>query len=541
MRYGPGRASNARAGKAGGAHEGATPPAGERPRYAARASLARRWLIALLALIALSALSELLSALAGIEHGAEDVRAPLGARVRPKVARVQPVAVTGVDNRVDKPRAAARLANRSRAAPAAAASAAAAPPRRAAAATVPASAVPARAVRAVPARARPRGVGETCETFRVGDRKDFLLTMAPILIELGLCPADGAQFDVYWGYALNAPSIFSSPQLARRAVPPDALFNSVPLMLQTVGEKSSIATLQSECEQYVLHRPNMRGALEFDGWCSFTQRGFNVRRDTPTAPVRLEYARLRTYTETRARRSGVFPGTWILKSVVAYSQRGIQLVRLEPSDVRDISALVTWAEVHVPRGDYTLQEYLATPRMWRDRKWDMRALALVTSVEPLRFYALDHAFPKIATKPYTLDIAQLKDSCVHFRMPVCEAPVTPYPRSTDSPILRDNIVPPLARGEWEQRLYPALYKALLRVVLLARRQVRRPRWLPSAILAVVHRPARRVSARHAPRANRHALAQRAHARRAGGRSFPWTTSSRARASCSAACRCFSPT
>ncbi|KAJ1635046.1 hypothetical protein T492DRAFT_968777 [Pavlovales sp. CCMP2436] len=135
--------------------------------------------------------------------------------------------------------------------------------------------------------------------------------------------------------------------------------------------------------------------------------------------------------------------------------------------------MVDWAEQHIPAGDYTLQEYLAVPMQWKDRKFDMRAVAMLTSVQPLRFYVLDHAFPKIATKAYTNDITSLEDECIHFKMPVCAEPLSPYPaRSTDSLLFREGLLPPMRSDKhWDEKLYPAVYKVLLRVVLLARREV----------------------------------------------------------------------
>lgn len=312
-----------------------------------------------------------------------------------------------------------------------------------------------------------------CPTFRVGRRHDFQLTMAPIFVELGLCPTESPAFDVFWGLTLNEPKAFSSPLLARRGIPADAIFNSVPRMMQTVGVKPSIASLQYDCEIHVLSAALRSGPLSAPGWCAFTQRGFNARREEKLSAVRLDYGRLRAYSKERERATGTFPSVWILKSIVAFAQRGIQLVLLRKEDVTSDRALATWAELHMPRGDFTLQEYLREPMLWQDRKFDMRALALVTSVEPLRFYVLDHAFPKIASQAYTLDLAALKDECVHFKMPVCAGTsVDPYPRSTDAPRFRDHLVPPLADAtDWDRRLYPKLYTALLRVILVARRHL----------------------------------------------------------------------
>ncbi|KAJ1624424.1 hypothetical protein T492DRAFT_1046975 [Pavlovales sp. CCMP2436] len=320
-----------------------------------------------------------------------------------------------------------------------------------------------------PARLRD---GSFCSTFRVGDRRDFLLVLAPIFVELGLCPSESSFFDVYWGIALNALESFGSSQLGHSSLPVGAILNSVPLMMQVVGEKPSIASLQTACKRYLIKGRGKARRLYASGWCNFTQRGFNARRESNLGPVLMEFDALRDYVRKRSIVSGSFPSIWIRKSAIAYSQKGIELVHLGESDVSSDSALIRWVEQHVPFGDYTLQEYLAVPMLWNNRKFDLRVMALMTSVQPLRFYVLDHAFPKIATKSYTLDLASLDDSCVHFRLVACTEPVSPYPRSTDSPLFREGLRPPLKSDkQWDEKLYPAVYKVVLRVVLLARREV----------------------------------------------------------------------
>ncbi|KAJ1640138.1 hypothetical protein T492DRAFT_855501, partial [Pavlovales sp. CCMP2436] len=297
---------------------------------------------------------------------------------------------------------------------------------------------PVRGYNALKPPARP-SADSLCRTFRVGDRKDFLLVLAPIFVELGLCPSESSFFDVYWGIALNALKSFGSSQLGPGRVPAGAILNSVPLMMQVVGEKPSIASLQSACNRYLVKGRGKASKLYASGWCDFTQRGFNARRHSDHGSVLMEFDALRDYVRKRSIVSGSFPSIWIRKSIIAYSQKGIGLVHLGESDASSDGALIRWVEQHVPTGDYTLQEYLAVPMLWNDRKFDLRVMALMTSVQPLRLYVLGHAFPKIATEPYTLDIASLDDSC--------------------------------SDKHWDEELYPAVYKVVLRVVLLARREV----------------------------------------------------------------------
>jgi hypothetical protein len=319
--------------------------------------------------------------------------------------------------------------------------------------------------------------GGRCHTFRVGNRADFLLVLAPIFVELGMCPSESSSFDVYWGISLNSIESFASSKLGPNMVPANAILNSMPLMMQAVGEKPSIASLQSACHRYVVKgcAAGRANQLHEPGWCEFTQRGFNARRELEFSPVTVEFDALRDYVNKKKGATGRFPSFWIRKSIISYSQKGIRLMHLSESDVGSDGALIKWVEERMPAGDYTLQEYLAAPMLWNDRKFDMRALALMTSVQPLRFYTLDHAYPKIATSIYTTDLSSLDDSCVHFRMVVCGEPVNPYPPSTDVPLFQDNLRPRLKSDtHWDEELYPAVYKVLLRVVLLARREVRAP-------------------------------------------------------------------
>jgi hypothetical protein len=338
----------------------------------------------------------------------------------------------------------------------------------------PSHAVPVRGYDAlVPPARRPRPGGR-CRTFRVAPRKDFMVVMAPMFVELGLCPSETPSFDVYWGFAINTISSFRSSKLAPNREPANVILNSIPLMMQVVGEKPSIASLQGECTRLLRRGRGKSNQLYAPLWCEFTQRGFNARRDKERGSVNVEYDALRDYVrkKSKARR---FPAFWIRKAVTAYSQKGIRLMHMSESNAINEGALIKWVEEHMPAGDYTLQEYLAAPMQWKDRKFDMRALAMMTSVQPLRFYTLDRAYPKIATRAYTTNLTKLEDSCVHFRMPVCSKPMKPYPPSSDSPLFRQNLRPPLKSDtHWDEELYPAVYKVMLRVVLLARREVRAP-------------------------------------------------------------------
>lgn len=53
---------------------------------------------------------------------------------------------------------------------------------------------------------------------------------------------------------------------------------------------------------------------------------------------------------------------------------------------------------------------------YKSRKFDMRALVIVSSVNPLRIWMLDTASAKVAAEPYT-DSAEFGSPCVHLTSP----------------------------------------------------------------------------------------------------------------------------
>ena len=85
-------------------------------------------------------------------------------------------------------------------------------------------------------------------------------------------------------------------------------------------------------------------------------------------------------------------------------QVGISLVLLGEADLDSDAAMHAWLSRSLPLdGSWTLQAYVKHPLLYRGRKFDMRVWAVITSVDPLRLYMLDRAFPKISTVPYSTD------------------------------------------------------------------------------------------------------------------------------------------
>ena len=72
------------------------------------------------------------------------------------------------------------------------------------------------------------------------------------------------------------------------------------------------------------------------------------------------------------------------------------MVFLDAADVRGDEATQRWLERVIPLdGSWTLQEYVKHPLLYRGRKFDMRVWAVITSIDPLRIFLLEHAFPKV--------------------------------------------------------------------------------------------------------------------------------------------------
>ena len=171
---------------------------------------------------------------------------------------------------------------------------------------------------------------------------------------------------------------------------------------------------------------------------------------------------------------------------------GISMVFLEAEDVASEEATQRWMDRIIPLdGSWTLQEYVKHPLLYRGRKFDMRVWAVITSIDPLRLFLLEHAFPKVSTVPYSPDAATVgrhclssaRCACMHVRMPMGEgcdihSMVKPYPPHTGTPLFKRGLRfgPGFAgRGSvdeewtlWERVVLPQIARSLTTAVLLAR-------------------------------------------------------------------------
>lgn len=131
-----------------------------------------------------------------------------------------------------------------------------------------------------------------------------------------------------------------------------------------------------------------------------------------------------------------WPQLWIFKPQKSFLGRGIKMMKVEREDVNDIHGIANWAGKMFPNGNWTMQEYVRNPAVYKGRKFDVRAWSVLASLDPLRIYVLKHGFAKISTVDYTPSIESMQDICMHVKMPLgpgCEANklVHPYPKSTD--------------------------------------------------------------------------------------------------------------
>ena len=62
------------------------------------------------------------------------------------------------------------------------------------------------------------------------------------------------------------------------------------------------------------------------------------------------------------------------------------------------------------------QEYEMAPMLYKGHKFDVRAWGVVTSLDPLRLYLLDHFAPKVSQLPFSTRPEDTKDQCVHVQV-----------------------------------------------------------------------------------------------------------------------------
>jgi len=265
---------------------------------------------------------------------------------------------------------------------------------------------------------------------------------------------------------------------------------------QCLREQQRMASEQELRQRNTSHRQGEHSAESTEPlFCSWTKRGFSFVRDGDVVDGPLDD--FHEHALALARSTGAsrneYPQLWILKPQQSFNQMGISMVYLEAHDLQSVATARAWLREVLPLdGSWTLQEYVRHPLLYRGRKFDLRVWAAITSVDPLRIYMLDHAFPKISTVHYSSEGADVgrhclsspRCACMHVRMPMGEGCVKddlvhPYPPHTATGIFKRGLhFGPLFVGRgssaadewdvWERVILPQMAKILITTVLLAR-------------------------------------------------------------------------
>ena len=272
-------------------------------------------------------------------------------------------------------------------------------------------------------------------------------------------------FDVYAGEQLGQGDAFNRASLAMRR---GAYILGTPGLEDLFGRKDSLARLHTLCLRRLAGIGEkdddhvIAGALvandKKDGWatawqrCAFTLRAFNVIRTEKQFGVQYGRPTFRSYLQRRALqtqqelkdRSAGWPQLWLLKPQHSWLGVGMQVVVVPQTVSQSDGGLMRWAQKKVPRGEFTLQEYVDRPALWEGRKFDLRWWLLVTSFDPLRIWAMERLVPKISTEIYDLDPSQVDNQCMHFKMlaaPGCNESTlpSPYPASDHQAIFRNGL------------------------------------------------------------------------------------------------------
>uniref|UniRef100_A0A7S0TCK6 Tubulin--tyrosine ligase-like protein 9 n=1 Tax=Chrysocystis fragilis TaxID=1411660 RepID=A0A7S0TCK6_9STRA len=364
--------------------------------------------------------------------------------------------------------------------------------------------------------------------FTTSERKDFAGYVSEELAELGLCfvPANETRWplDFYVGEQFESENAPRWAGRARRLFARNASVGAVEGLMAIFGSKDSYAQLFWHCKD-ATRRQTSRRVLCPNAWLpSFNvfgdenERSDKFRRNVVTKHEVPYFDRLFALA-----RGAAAPTWWIVKPQKGtFLSRGMHLSLLTTSDVNSRNAMLSWIANNVvepgckerkvdrvtcARRMVTFQIYVHKPALFHDRKFDMRFWVVVASVDPLRLYLLRHAYPKIASKPFSADPATLGDQCMHIKMlldPSCNVTLRafvskfPYgfPRSTASPVFfqglsfpallrqraayagtsphkyrHDRARPrdwPLKEQFWSRHVWPAVEKALAKVVMLVR-------------------------------------------------------------------------
>mmetsp|Transcript_30300 Transcript_30300/g.97669 ORF Transcript_30300/g.97669 Transcript_30300/m.97669 type:complete len:741 (-) Transcript_30300:68-2290(-) len=308
-----------------------------------------------------------------------------------------------------------------------------------------------------------RGGGERRRHFLTSTRKDFQGYISEELMELGLCPSSSSNgsVDFYVGEQFG-PATLSKEERRRLARNRHATLGSIDGLMETFGLKNSYAELFWHC--FDLHASqDPRRLLCPQGWLP----SFNVDGDQTRGSLKFKSGRIDKKDVPRfddvfglvTSRRTTTTTYWIVKPQKGtWLSRGMHVAPLTPADLATKTKFLTWIsravlddsclskkyEAHkCDRREVTFQLYVGEPASFYDRKFDLRVWVAITSLDPFRLFLLRHAYPKVASRPFSL--GDIDDQCRHIKMlldPECNVTLRefksdfPYdfPRSTASPV-----------------------------------------------------------------------------------------------------------
>lgn len=355
-------------------------------------------------------------------------------------------------------------------------------------------------------------------TFRVGPRKDLENFVAPLMRKrLGMTETRGMDWQVYIGLQFK-----SEYEKNYALAPNDCLVSSIPGLKQTLGDKAAFSRLWRDC----LARARQSGVDE-SRLCGWTTPSYNLAHKplldslTESTTTRQTFG-IAVEGGVESFMAGVKqfsppPSTWIVKPQNRYLSLGMHLATLDHADLETVDAIAAWARREVPPaekkrkhhteqpGEFTMQQYVDSPGLVGQRKFDLRLWVLITSLEPLEVYLLDVGFPKISVVDYKgdglpRDNSTLSEKCMHILMmasefctKVMKSPLFPfeYPGIT-----RPDISESVAHGRsflehfqddrndngtssslgdrwrrWQLKHWPELERLVLTPILLAREKL----------------------------------------------------------------------
>ena len=331
--------------------------------------------------------------------------------------------------------------------------------------------VKARSARAPASITSTQRAGRRCNgTFVVGKRKDFDETVRTALHDLGMCEAGRSdEIDFYLGEPPEDGAVVKAKS--------SAAIGWIPGIREAAGMKHSLARLRESCWKTVA-----------SDLCDFTSPGFSFERKGRGQPLGQYHADrhsgvgpFRDRSQSIARdelKHNPFPQLWVLKRQQAHAQFGMKMLRLDEDDVKTEEKTARWLQQTLPdeAGAWTVQEYVRQPLTYKGRKFDVRAWAVLTGLNPLRLTLKRGFFPKVSTRVYNPSVDHQKDYCMHLHIPtgpecIVKRHPKPYPTTTTYSTFYRHLsfgrsVPQLEA--WENMIVPQIERILSLVVLLAR-------------------------------------------------------------------------